>query len=163
MALIRYTFYIDKQAAQFTLKKSDSIVVSEIGQWQDSHNDKKVASETSGDKPVCKERTQMEDMEWGDVCFFKNKNIMQAYNESRLDGISNKNDDDVYKYLEKNLSPPSGKDRVVTKAEDHVGVTYHWVNSKDLNITLSFDGGVTTVEFKERSDGTYVYTTYSAD
>lgn len=93
----------------------------------------------------------------GTRCFYQNKNLLDSYQKYREENINN----EAGKYLMRELT--IGKNTEDNLSSVGLNISYKWLNNNSLNIVLSFPGGVTTLTFEEKPNGTIINTIYDAD
>ncbi|KFF01783.1 hypothetical protein [Flavobacterium hydatis] len=110
------------------------------------------------DKPLGKEncKTTTRDMETTQVCIFENTNIKDIYD--RL--ILNKEINDS-EYLSKVF--PESNQNIVINEKGIINIEYKISTSKKLEITMNYEGGVTTLEIIQINNNVKRIITNSAD
>jgi len=121
------------------------------------HNDKSYYIEET-DVKVKEEDciTTNHDMETIEKCVFKNTNLKSIYDE-----LISGDDESDFKYLSKVL--PVANESVSVNQNGIMDIDYKIFNSKKVEITMNYAGGVTTVLLEEINNTVKRTITYSAD
>lgn len=145
-----YTYSIYIQSAEFILEKNGNLIVTEKGEWSEG---KKSDVECSP-LDFANNKESIDDYRSGEVCFFKNKPLLDAYSKYRSTHVENG------KYLDRKITKMIDINK---KNVSGVELTYNWKNTKKLNIEIMFPGGLTYITLDESDNGTKISTIYDPD
>lgn len=110
----------------------------------------------------CKELTFKDDTDGsldmyrsGTSCFYEKKSLSEIYTKYRKDNFNYDG-----QYLRERI-PLKNVNFNIEK--NSLNVSYKWLSKKELEIQLFFDGGITTLNFKEKKNGIEMKAIYDAD
>lgn len=155
-----YVLYEENPAID--IFENNKVLFTEKGNWFYSTKEAEIPSTTNAlvNNEQCWEIASPEgEMTFYDKpCFYVGQNLQQVYTSYKKKGIKNNYET---QYLDKLLPTKNFKRTFDYHNEAYKGlmqIEYFWPNSKELYIAFSYGGGVTTYIFRERSNGTVVFT-----